>query len=162
MNATETNAHETQLSSDSDNTRNDCPDVQRITEIVRSHSLALVRSTSFADPQVNPFLDTHPALDPCSPDFNARIWARPLIRHSAEDPDRYPRHVSGVAYRNLGVHGYGEGTDYQRTVLNLPLQALAMLRNLIAPRYRRVDILRGFDGLIDTGEMLLVLGRPGR
>jgi ABC-type multidrug transport system ATPase subunit len=27
---------------------------------------------------------------------------------------------------------------------------------------RRIDILRNFDGLVKSGEMLVVLGRPGR
>lgn len=164
MAATETSGHESQSSTDHEPSHGDHTDAHRITELVRSHSLALVRSTSIADPNVNPFLDSHPELDPNSPQFNARTWAKTLIRHSVTDPDRYPRHIAGVAYRNLSVHGYGEDTDYQRTVLNLPLQAISMVRNLIfTPHHRRrVDILRSFDGLVGNGEMVLVLGRPGR
>lgn len=53
-------------------------------------------------------------------------------------------------------------TDYQKTVGNLALAGLGALRDLIGNRKRKVQILNGIDGVIEAGEMLVVLGPPGR
>jgi hypothetical protein len=132
--------------------------------MVRGYSVNLVRTTSRAGVGggINPFLNSHPNLDPNSPEFDARAWAKALIHHSAVDPDRYPRHPTGVAFKNLGVHGFGSDTDYQRTVLNILLTGPTLFREWIRQRQQKIDILRDFDGLVESGQMLLVLGRPGR
>lgn len=53
-------------------------------------------------------------------------------------------------------------TDYQKTVGNLALAGLGALRDLIGNRKRKVQILNGIDGVLEAGEMLVVLGPPGR
>lgn len=52
-------------------------------------------------------------------------------------------------------------SDYQKTVGNLPLALLGQLRDLIGHRKHQVDILNNFDGIIEPGELLVVLGPPG-
>ena len=71
-------------------------------------------------------------------------------------------HATGVSFQSLGVHGFATPTDYQKTFGNFPLAVLTWLASIIghSPK-RKVDILRGCDGLVRAGEMLLVLGRPG-
>lgn len=133
-----------------------------VNEIVRPYSLDLIRSASRLDPGINPFLSDHPALDPnCREEFNAKKWARALLQHSYHQPEDYPRLEAGVAYRNLSVHGYGTDTDYQKDVLNVLWQAPMMIKQALSNRRQKIDILREFDGIIKSGEMLLVLGRPG-
>lgn len=39
-----------------------------------------------------------------------------MCRLESRDPERYPKRVAGVAYRNLNVHGFGTLTDYQKYV----------------------------------------------
>lgn len=51
--------------------------------------------------------------------------------------------------------------DYQKTVGNMPLVLFQQLRNMITGRKRRVQILHSMDGVLDSGEMLVVLGPPG-
>ncbi|EJD01720.1 uncharacterized protein FOMMEDRAFT_111764 [Fomitiporia mediterranea MF3/22] len=71
-----------------------------------------------------------------------------------------PREL-GVVFQNLRVQGLGSTASYQPTVgsqLN-PFLALEKIRNAIHPPVR--DIISGFEGVVNPGEMLLVLGRPG-
>lgn len=51
--------------------------------------------------------------------------------------------------------------DYQKTVGNLPLSLASTARDLISNRKRKVQILNGLDGVLESGEMLVVLGPPG-
>lgn len=134
----------------------------RMNTLVRPYSLELIRSASRLDPGINPFLSSHPSLDPsCKEQFNAKKWARALLQHSAQHPQKYPRLESGVAYRNLSIHGFGTETDYQKDVLNVLWQAPMMVKQFFSNKRQKIDILREFDGIIKKGEMLLVLGRPG-
>jgi ATP-binding cassette subfamily G (WHITE) protein 2 (PDR) len=54
-----------------------------------------------------------------------------------------------------------DSQDYQKTVGNLPLAMVNQARDLISSRKRKVQILNGVDGVLETGEMLVVLGPPG-
>lgn len=114
---------------------------------------------------VNPFDqdNTNPLLDPRSDKFSPRAWTRTVVGIQSRDPDRYPARVAGIAYTNLSAHGFGEATDYQKTFGNYPLETGEIFRRLIGRRQQtKIQILREFDGLIRSGEMLVVLGRPGR
>ncbi|KZL71217.1 multidrug resistance protein cdr1 [Colletotrichum tofieldiae] len=134
----------------------------RVNDLVRPSTLELVRSASRLDPDINPFLSSHPSLNPsCRDEFNAKKWARALLQHSRHHPQHYPRLEAGVAYRNLSVHGYGTDTDYQKDVLNVLWQAPMMIKQFFSKRQQKMDILREFDGIVKSGELLLVLGRPG-
>jgi ATP-binding cassette, subfamily G (WHITE), member 2, PDR len=94
-------------------------------------------------------------LDPESSSFDTRAWVEALVQYEREDVGSGRRRKSGVSFRNLDVYGFGMSTDYQKSVGNSIL-------SLITPRRkRRIDILHGFEGLVDSGEMLLVLGPPG-
>lgn len=135
---------------------------RQINDLIRTYSAGLTRSASNAGPDVNPFLDSNPLLDPNSPDFDAIEWAKALLKHSSAYPDRYPRPQVGVAYKSLSVHGFGRDTDFQKNVLNVLLQGPMIAKEWISQRQQKIDILRNFDGLVRSGEMLLVLGRPGR
>lgn len=113
---------------------------------------------------INPFFGSeNPLLDPNSGKFSSRAWLRTLMSITSRDPERYPMRVAGVAYRNLSAYGFGEPTDYQKTFGNYPLEVIGSLKKLLGKtRATRIQILRDFDGLVKSGEMLLVLGRPGR
>ena len=69
-----------------------------------------------------------------------------------------PFEMIGVAFRNMSVYGCETSTDYLPTFGNYPHKILSMFSS---SHRRRVPILNGFDGLVNKGEMLLVLGRPG-
>ncbi|KOS37184.1 hypothetical protein ACN38_g12039 [Penicillium nordicum] len=103
-------------------------------------------------------------LDPLSPHFNAKEWAKAFfdVRHNSEGSTS--RRIAGFATRNLDVGGYGAGIDYQMSVGNAPLKLLTMAGNFVrkrAMRLPRVDILQDVDALVLPGEQLCVLGPPG-
>lgn len=104
-----------------------------------------------------------PELDPNSDSFDAEQWLRNFLQIQSRDPDQYPHRTAGVSFHHLSVYGYTTPTDYQGDVANVWLKAVSKIRRLIGlEKPVRVDILREFEGLVHSGEMLLVLGRPGR
>lgn len=135
---------------------------QRVARLARVFTAESVLSNPRGRQEANPFLSTDKRLDPLSQHFDARLWVKTLLRTFSNEPTRYPRHSLGVSYRNLDVYGYGSSTDYQKDVINVLLRAPLMLREWLARRKTRVSILRNFDGIVQSGELLLVLGRPGR
>jgi ATPase subunit of ABC transporter with duplicated ATPase domains len=94
-------------------------------------------------------------LDPQSSSFDTRAWVEALVRYESEDLESGRRRKSGVSFRNLDVYGFGMSTDYQKSVGNSILSLMTQRRK------RRIDILHGLEGLVNAGEMLLVLGPPG-
>lgn len=113
---------------------------------------------------INPFLTpTNPLLDPNCGEFSSKAWFKTIMSIKSRDPKQYPGAVAGVAYKNLSAHGFGDATDYQKTFGNYPLKVLDWFKKLVSMRPRTTNqILQDFDGLVKSGEMLLVLGRPGR
>lgn len=112
---------------------------------------------------INPFEAAgNPLLDPSSEKFSYRAWVKNLVGVQSRDPEKYPQRVAGISYKNLSCHGFGEATDYQKTFGNYPLEFPSLLRRLVGKReQRKIQILRNFDGLVRSGELLVVLGRPG-
>lgn len=101
-------------------------------------------------------------LNPESSNFNPRAWTKALVALQSRDPEKYPTTTSGVAFRNLNVHGYGNPTDYQKTVGNVWLEVPNILSKLGKSNGKhKIDILQDFEGLAESGEMLVVLGPPG-
>ncbi|KAJ5789156.1 uncharacterized protein N7518_006167 [Penicillium psychrosexuale] len=111
----------------------------------------------------NPFVEVHEdsTLNPHSENFNPKNWMKNLLTIQSRDPERYPKRQAGLAFRNLSVHGFGSPTDYQKDVANSILQIGAVFRAMTGTGKQKIQILRDFDGLVKSGEMLVVLGRPG-
>lgn len=136
-------------------------------EITRLAQQLTRQSTHFSvtgDTAENTFLESREdsTLNPHSPNFKAKHWMKNLLAITSRDPERYPQRVAGVSFRNLSVHGYGSPTDYQKDVFNSVLQIGALFRMITGTGKKKIQILRDFDGLVKSGEMLVVLGRPGR
>jgi hypothetical protein len=108
----------------------------------------------------NPFEPSEEStINPNGPNFKARDWVRAMILNSSPEIQR----TSGLAFRNLNVRGEGDDLSYQSTFGNGWLKTLGPLRAFVSGnKGRRIDILQNFDGLIKAGEMLVVLGPPGR
>lgn len=114
---------------------------------------------------INTFLDSteDPELDPNDDKFDSRKWVKNLLTMTSRDPDRYPRRTAGVTFRNLTVFGYGTGADFQANFLNIWVTVLDWLRTKLGfMKPKPITILQDFDGIVRPGEMLVVLGRPGR
>lgn len=68
----------------------------------------------------------------------------------------------GVCFRDLECHGFTSSATFQQTAISYALALPRLLARLLSRQPpRRAQILRGFNGLVKPGEMLLVLGRPG-
>ncbi|KAI0114413.1 BcatrD protein [Nemania sp. FL0031] len=80
----------------------------------------------------------------------------------SEGPGRLRGGIMSVAIRTLSVHAFRRQTDYQLTTSNfLGTHAKLFVDWVARVPKMRVDIIREFDGLVMSGEMLLVLGNPG-
>ncbi|KAF8189914.1 ABC-2 type transporter-domain-containing protein [Mycena galopus ATCC 62051] len=115
---------------------------------------------------VNPFEDTQgdETLDPRSPSFDIAAWLKSVMQIVSRDPRIFLwGRTAGVSFRDLNVHGTGLPTDYQKTIGNVWLGVFGSLRGLLGMGNgkRKIQILRNFDGLVKSGELLVVLGRPG-
>ncbi|KAL9120898.1 MAG: hypothetical protein Q9187_002546 [Circinaria calcarea] len=134
---------------------------ETVTQIARQLTQYSVKTAGGKD-YVNPFTGTDdPQLDPRSDQFSPQAWVKTLVGIQSRDPERYPTRVAGVSYRNLNVHGFGAPTDYQKTFGNYPLGIAGIFNKLTGRGRTKIQILQDFEGLVKSGEMLVVLGRPG-
>lgn len=110
----------------------------------------------------NPFAaEPNSSLDPNGENFNARAWTKAMMNLQLQDDNAGPPRTAGIAFRNLNVHGFGADTDYQKSVGNVWLEGPALFKKLKGDKGRKINILRNCDGLVEAGEMLVVLGPPG-
>ena len=105
---------------------------------------------------------TEPRLTAVTSDPAERHLEKHLKAIESQSPVKDQERCVSVAYRSLNVYGFGATTDYQKTFSNYPLAHLSLLKGLFGRLQKsRIDILQGFEGVVSSGEMLLVLGRPG-
>src|SRR5947209_2975526 len=94
--------------------------------------------------------------DPHSPDFSYGDW----ITKFFEGPARRQKSSTSIAYGNLNVYGFGTPTDYQKTFATYPTMCISLLTKVFGrQRKSKIDILKDFEGLMRSGEMLMVLGK---
>jgi translation initiation factor RLI1 len=99
-------------------------------------------------------------LNPNSENFSGLEWAKAIVELVHQGGAKFRN--SSIAFQNLNVYGFGTATDYQKDVANVWLSLAGKLRSLFrGGDKQRIDILRGFDGVVRKGEMLVVLGPPG-
>ena len=102
------------------------------------------------------------SLDPRSPTFDGRSWVKAFVDlYNSNLPTR-PRSL-GVAFRNLTVYGDTSGARHQTSAGNILLSDIqSVARRLGGVRQsKQVTILKDFEGVLDEGQLLLVLGPPG-
>lgn len=101
-------------------------------------------------------------LDPNGPNFDARAWAKAYYKSRTAAADEVRPRTAGLAFKNVNAYGFSTGVDSQKTVSHLVLELGSYLRRLVGQsNKKRVDILRDFEGIVEKGEMLCVLGPPG-
>ncbi|KAL4780663.1 ABC-2 type transporter-domain-containing protein [Aspergillus varians] len=106
------------------------------------------------------FPEDDPSLDPQAAEFDLERWLRAAMA-DAEGRGFETSQGGGILFRDLNVSGSGAALQLQATVgslLSAPLRIPELLRQRRSPPRR---ILNSFNGLMKTGELLLVLGRPG-
>ncbi|GAV54007.1 hypothetical protein ZYGR_0AK05090 [Zygosaccharomyces rouxii] len=112
---------------------------------------------------VDPVHEGVPQLDPNSSDFSSRAWIQNMANLSSEDPDHFKPFRVGCCWKDLAASGASADVAYQTTVENLPWKTLSWIYRKLRPA-RKSDvfqILKPMDGVVEPGELLVVLGRPG-
>lgn len=100
-----------------------------------------------------------PALNPEGPSFDLNKWLKAVLREAEKKGREENR--TGIIFKNLTVSGTGAALQFQDTVSSVasaPLRIGDMVKQHRSPPKR---ILNEFNGLMKSGELLLVLGRPG-
>ncbi|KAJ5902585.1 hypothetical protein N7495_003113 [Penicillium taxi] len=101
-----------------------------------------------------------PRLDPNNAKFDHALWAQSILGKVQEQGIDIPE--QGVVFKNLSMSGSGSALQFQQTVLSgLATPFRAAIRAFTGQKSPPRRILHGFDGLLQGGELLLVLGRPG-
>ena len=98
-------------------------------------------------------------LDPNSPKFDLYKWIRYAMRAVDQDGIKIAR--AGVTMRNVTVRGTGSALNLQKNVGSILMSPLRFTENFSFGKKPSKTILRDFDVLMKSGEMLIVLGRPG-
>jgi ATP-binding cassette, subfamily G (WHITE), member 2, PDR len=146
----------------------DQPELARIATILsRPESLAIIPTESKAgDGGQDPLerKDTvagmeyrDPKFDPEKPEFDFYLWTRKFLR--AIEEEGIKRRRAGFTFKNLSVSGSGAALQLQNNVASL-LMTPFRLREYFGNAPEK-QILRNFNGSVRSGEMLIVLGRPG-
>ncbi|KEY68896.1 hypothetical protein S7711_03828 [Stachybotrys chartarum IBT 7711] len=139
-------------------------EMERRHSLVQSIARSMTRESTAMPVDARALFGNHDedsVLNPRSEKFNARTWAKALARFAREHGDGFRK--TGFAFQNLHVFGFGTETDHQKDVGNVIIDLPNMARNLFTSKrgQRRIEILRSFDGVVRSGEMLVVLGPPG-
>ena len=101
----------------------------------------------------------HPALDPGSPQFDTYKWARMFLRLMENENIKSRR--AGFVFKDLSVSGSGAALQLQQNVASMLMLPFRLGEFLSFGRKPEKKILRSFKGVVQSGEMLIVLGRPG-
>ncbi|KAL6811883.1 ABC-2 type transporter domain-containing protein [Trichoderma camerunense] len=98
-------------------------------------------------------------LDPDRREFDLSKWLLRFIRELNEKglADRQ----IGVSFRNLDVFGSGSAIQLQNTVGSVLTAPLRLGEFFSFGKKEPKHILHNFNGLVKSGELLVVLGRPG-
>ncbi|KAJ4363038.1 hypothetical protein N0V83_010156 [Neocucurbitaria cava] len=109
--------------------------------------------------QISIALPDDPAIDPSSDLFDLPKFLK-TFRHQLEGEGNEMKKVS-VVYRNLNVYGSGKALQLQQTVADVFMAPFRAGEYLKFGKTDRKQILHSFDGIIKSGELCVVLGRPG-
>ncbi|KGO66421.1 CDR ABC transporter [Penicillium italicum] len=132
-------------------------DVETLTRIATQRSR---RQSTFGTPDNLAVLaQQDPSLDPQSGKFDLQKWLK--VAFNDLNRDGRSGATSDVVFKQLNVFGSGAALQFQDTVtstLTAPFRLPQIIRESHSPQRR---ILKDFNGLLKSGELLIVLGRPG-
>ncbi len=136
-------------------------EIQQLREMVASlnerlDAVAANGQTSTGDINTTDSLSSQNILNLEGKGFDIREWLQTFNQRLNDEGQRGLR--TGICFKNLRVSGSKEALRLQETTGDFLLGPLARAGR---PRSTRKKILHGFKGLVRSGELLLVLGRPG-
>ncbi|KAK7535272.1 ABC-2 type transporter [Phyllosticta citribraziliensis] len=98
-----------------------------------------------------------PIFDPSSDKFDLYKWLRKFVR--AMDDEQVKIKRAGISFKNLNVSGSGSALTLQQTAGSLLMAPFRLGETFGKKTEKR--ILKDFNGVLKSGELLIVLGRPG-
>ncbi|CAK4006136.1 ABC transporter CDR4 [Lecanosticta acicola] len=98
-------------------------------------------------------------FDPQSPNFDLKKWIRMTLKLADDEHIKIKR--AGVVWRNVNVSGSGSALNIQSNVASMLMSPLRIGEMFNSGKKKHKQILHSFDGLMKSGELLIVLGRPG-
>jgi ABC-type multidrug transport system fused ATPase/permease subunit len=110
-------------------------------------------------PKLEKLRPSHITADSAATSFDLKAWLQASVNRLAGAD--YIFQGSGVIFKNLSVSGTGITVTVQDTVgsvLMLPFRSLFLSKR---NKKEELRILSDFSGLLRSGELLAVLGRPG-
>lgn len=112
---------------------------------------------------VDPFHQQDSKLDPFSDKFDAKVWIKNLRKRYDSDIEYYHPLSLSMACKNLKARGLAADADYKPTVLNGCWKYAKDLLRIVrkTDESQNFDILKPMDCFLRSGELSVVLGRPG-
>jgi ATP-binding cassette, subfamily G (WHITE), member 2, PDR len=98
-----------------------------------------------------------PEFDPNHPSFNFYLWIRKFLQLLEQNNVKIRR--TGFTFKNLSVSGKGAALVLQQNVGSIFMQPFRIRELFSHPPEKK--ILHNFNGHVNSGELLIVLGRPG-
>ena len=114
----------------------------------------LARKDTVADMDLN-----NPRFNPNESVFDFFLWARKFFKLLEEDGIK--RRRTGFTFKHLNVSGSGAALQLQDTVDSLYMAPFRPRETFGLGHKTEKRILKDFNGTVRSGEMLIVLGRPG-
>jgi len=99
-----------------------------------------------------------PSTDPTKPEFDMNKWLRRTLNTFDEEGIRAKK--AGIHFEDLTVSGSGAALQLQSTLGSLATTPLR-LGELIHSNKEHKQIIKNFNGSLKSGELMIVLGRPG-
>jgi len=100
-----------------------------------------------------------PVLDPTSPEFDVCKWANMVLRAASKAGVKFRR--ASFTFKNLIVSGSRSTSHFQTNVASIFMAPFRLHEYFSFGNKPRTTILKSFAGVTKSGELLLVLGRPG-
>ena len=100
-----------------------------------------------------------PVFDPTNPSFDLYKYLRMTMKILENESIVLQR--AGVVLRNVNVSGSGSAINLQSNIGSLLMAPLRINEHLHLGHKQPKPILRNFHGIVKSGELLIVLGRPG-
>lgn len=93
-------------------------------------------------------------------DMDLRVVLEAIVNRMEAEGQKLNR--TGVTMKGVTVSGVDTTAEHGPSVTEMALQIATLPRAIHKARHPKLrQIVRNFDGIIEAGEMLLVLGRPG-
>lgn len=140
----------------------DSDDKHQLNKILTSlsrHQPSRGRSSSLhRKDTISGLAEDDPVFDPSNKDFDLYKYLRLFMRELQADGGETKK--SGIVFKNLSVSGSGAALQLQSTVADFVL-APFRVRELFGGSKSHKQIINKFDGVLKSGELVIVLGRPG-